>query len=109
MKSMFTTETAVLVHFKSVGIILLVLHSVVVSLLAFAARKCDSNSISLSHSETPPDNRIQCIPKILSPSRGEIRDKKRPLRRGRTIIARHVFFVNTFSGFFPFIFTSTFF
>jgi len=93
---MFTTETAVLVHFKSVGIILLVLHSVVVSLLAFAACQCNSNSISLSHSETPPDNGIQGIPKILSPSHEEIRDKKRPLRRGRTIIACPYRFVNTF-------------
>ena len=76
MKSMFTTETAVLVHFKSVGIILLVLHSVVVSLLAFAARQCNSNSISLSHSETPPDNRILGIPKILSPSTQKCATKK---------------------------------
>ncbi len=56
MKSVLTTEPAVLFHFESVGIIFLVLHSVVIPLLAFRANECDSNSVSLSHSETPPDN-----------------------------------------------------
>jgi hypothetical protein len=41
---MLAAEFAVLVHFKSVGVILLVLGRVVVSLLAFAARQCDLDS-----------------------------------------------------------------
>ncbi len=41
---MLAAEFAVLVHFKSVGVILLVFLCVVVSLLAFAARQCDFNS-----------------------------------------------------------------
>ena len=44
MCSMLFAESAVLVHFKSVGIIFLILHGIVVSLLAFAACKCDLNS-----------------------------------------------------------------
>jgi len=38
------TEPTVLVHFKSIRVILLVLHSVVVALLAFCASECDFNS-----------------------------------------------------------------
>jgi hypothetical protein len=41
---MLAAEFAVLVHFKSVGVVLLVLHRIVVSLLALAARQCDLNS-----------------------------------------------------------------
>jgi hypothetical protein len=37
-------ESAVLVHFKSVGVVLLVFHCVVVALLAFCASECDFNS-----------------------------------------------------------------
>jgi hypothetical protein len=38
---MLTAETAELFHFKSVGVIFLILDRVVVSLLAFAASECD--------------------------------------------------------------------
>lgn len=41
MNSMLAAEAAVLAYFKSVGIILLVFHRVIVALLAFAARECD--------------------------------------------------------------------
>ena len=41
---MLLTEPTVLVHFKSIRIVLLVLHSVVVALLAFSASECDFNS-----------------------------------------------------------------
>ncbi len=41
---MLAAEFAVLVHFKSVGVILLVLLCVVVSLLAFRASKCNLDS-----------------------------------------------------------------
>ena len=41
MKSVLTAELAVLLHFKSVGVILLILDRVVISLLAFAASECD--------------------------------------------------------------------
>lgn len=38
---MLTAETAELFHFKSVGVIFLILDRVVISLLAFAASECD--------------------------------------------------------------------
>ena len=41
MQSMLSAKTAILIHFKSVRVILLVFLSIVVSLLAFAADKCD--------------------------------------------------------------------
>ena len=44
MLGVLAAERAVLVHLKSVGIVLLVLHRIVVSLLALAARKGDSFS-----------------------------------------------------------------
>ena len=50
MQSVLVAETAVLVHFKSVGIVFLILLGLVVSLLAFAAHKCDFNS----HLSAPP-------------------------------------------------------
>lgn len=41
---MFAAESAVLVHFKSVGVILLVLHGIIVSLLALSAGQCYPDS-----------------------------------------------------------------
>jgi hypothetical protein len=44
MSRMFAAEAAVFVHFQTVGIVLFVFHGIVVSLLAFAARQCNSHS-----------------------------------------------------------------
>ena len=44
MSSVLLAETAILVHFKSIGVVLLVFLCIVVSLLAFAAGQCDLNS-----------------------------------------------------------------
>lgn len=44
VQGVLSAEPAVLVHFKSVRVVLLVFHSVVVALLAFGASKCDFNS-----------------------------------------------------------------
>ena len=44
MESVLFAESAILVHFKSVRIILLVFHRVVVALLTFCASECDFNS-----------------------------------------------------------------
>ena len=41
MQSVLSAEAAILIHFESVRVILLVLHSIVVSLLAFTAYHCD--------------------------------------------------------------------
>ena len=41
MNSMLSAESAILLHFQAVGVILLVLHGVVVSLLALAASEGD--------------------------------------------------------------------
>ena len=50
MQSVLSAELAVLVHLKPVRIVLLVLHGVVISLLAFLTSKCDLNSHSRSTS-----------------------------------------------------------
>ena len=44
MNGVLSAELAILVHFKSVGIILLVFHCVVIALLAFSTSKCYFNS-----------------------------------------------------------------
>jgi len=44
MSSVLLAETAILVHFKSIGVVFLVFLRIVVSLLAFAAGQCDLNS-----------------------------------------------------------------
>ena len=50
MERMFLAETAVLVKFKPVGVVLFVLHIVIVALLAFGAGECDTSS----HKLQPP-------------------------------------------------------
>jgi hypothetical protein len=47
---MLAAEAAILVQFKTIRIVLLVLHSVVIALLAFAAGESDLNS----HVSAPP-------------------------------------------------------
>ena len=44
MQSVLPAETAILVELKTIGIVLLVLESVVVSLLAFGASQRDLNA-----------------------------------------------------------------
>ena len=47
MKGVFTAETTVLVKFDTIGIVLLILCSVVISLFAFCANECDFHSHSV--------------------------------------------------------------
>ena len=49
MKSVLAAEFAVLVHFKSVGVILLVFLRFIVSLLAFCANESNFDSCIISH------------------------------------------------------------
>jgi hypothetical protein len=44
MQRMLLAETAILIHLKTVGIVLLVFHRVVISLLAFCAGERYSNA-----------------------------------------------------------------
>ena len=50
VESMLAAEAAILVQFKTIRIVLLVLHRVVIALLAFAAGESDLNS----HVSAPP-------------------------------------------------------
>ena len=50
MQCVLFAESAILVHLESVGIVFLVLHSVVISLLALCACHCDL----YAHSSAPP-------------------------------------------------------
>jgi len=71
MNSVFAAEAAILVHLKSVRVVLFVLHRVVIALLAFCARECDFDS----HKFFLPiffvrTHKIICANMILSPSYG---------------------------------------
>ena len=50
MNGMLSAEPAILLHFQTVGVVLLVFHGVVVSLLAFVASECNLDS----HCSAPP-------------------------------------------------------
>jgi hypothetical protein len=97
VNGVFLAERAILAHLKTVRVVLLIFHSVVVALLAFAANHSDSDSHIF-----PPDSidkgifakpRRLCL--ILSPSRRR-QQQKSPLRRGSNILSHLFFFVNTF-------------
>ena len=54
MSSVFSAESAVLAHFETVGVILLVFHGVVVSLLALGASQSDFNAHNGTSLILPP-------------------------------------------------------
>jgi hypothetical protein len=100
-------ETAILAHFKTVRVVLLVFHGVVVALFALCARHCDSDSHIF-----PPDSidgslpyqAVRLRPHLnLSPS-PDRQHKKKPLRRGKFILTHSFLFVNTFFDFFELLF-----
>ena len=47
-------EAAILVHFETIGIVLLVLHGVVIALLALRAGQAHLNALIRCHGLTPP-------------------------------------------------------
>ena len=104
---MFLAETAVLAHFKSVRVILLVFHCVVVALFALAARQCDSDShiippdiIDAARRPSQAGQTADVRLTKLSPSSAGGTTKK-PLRRGNTIISCFFPVVNGKERFFP--------
>ena len=107
---MLTAELAVLVHFKSVRIVLLVFLGIVVSLLAFCACESYLNPYIISHLTAPSyyiDLTLRlCVP----PSYGRAQvvrawrtraQQKSLRRRGAYIIPHFSSFVNTFLEIFP--------
>ncbi len=54
VQGVLTTETAVLVHFKSIRSIFLVFLCVVITLFALSACQCDFDSCFISHVSAPP-------------------------------------------------------
>ena len=50
VNSLLLAESAILLHFETVRVVLLVLHRIVVSLLAFVASECDLHA----HCSAPP-------------------------------------------------------
>ncbi len=90
MKCVFLTESAILVHFKSVRIILLVLHGIVVSLLTF--RACQGNFYS--HFFHPfLINKTPYASFLISIS---FSTQIKPLFRGRYMLSHFFKFVNGF-------------
>ena len=49
MAGVLLAEAAILVHFKTVGVVLLVLHGIVIALLALAARQRNLNTLIRCH------------------------------------------------------------
>jgi len=54
VNGVLSAESAVLLHFETVGIVLLVLHGVVVSLLALGASQSDFNAHNGTSLKLPP-------------------------------------------------------
>ena len=54
VSGMLSAESAVLLHFETVGVILLVLHGIVVSLLALRASQSDFNAHNGTSLKLPP-------------------------------------------------------
>ena len=54
MAGVLLAEAAILVHFETIGIVLLILHGVVVALLALRACKAHLNALIRCHGLTPP-------------------------------------------------------
>ncbi len=104
MQSVLLAESAILVHFKPVGIVFLVLHRVVVALLAFRASQCDFNphdgtSILTENNILPlrtaalhyiygfNTNKAVCTCQPPTVGKGsKICNKKRPSHRGKNIL-----------------------
>ena len=102
MKCVLFAESAVLIHLKSVRIVLLILHSVIVSLLTFCTSQCDFYS-HLFHPFRILNIRIKttlysdfCLLAILCFFTTQIK----PLFRGKTILSQIPTLVNGFLTFF---------
>ena len=76
MHSVLATETAVLVHFETIGSVLLILGCVVISLLTLVASQCDLNSHTAPPIHLPP-----CVDLTAAASHRKSAHKKTPLRR----------------------------
>ena len=100
VNGVLSAESAVLLHFETVGIVLLVLHGVVVSLLALRASQSDFNAHNGTSLKLPP-----CI----TPARENLESgqlhfrsgaekgaQKKPFFTGRTILPQGVREVNNF-------------
>ena len=64
MQSVLAAEFAILVHLKSVRIVLLVLGCVVISLLALGADQSNLDSCVISHSLVPPMLNLRLHPSL---------------------------------------------
>ena len=102
MEGVLATETAILVGLDTVGSISLVLCSVVVSLLAFAANESNFYSFLFFHPFSAPPYKM-LPPSELSDSLVTYRrkskpehNKKDPTHRGRAIIALRRLLVKSF-------------
>ena len=108
MQSMLAAEFAILVHLKSVRIVLLVFGCVIISLLALGADQSNFDSCVISHSLVPPMLKLRlrpCADKGLP--RTSLRDgslslapdkgiTKKPIHRGINIVSCPSLNVNSF-------------
>ena len=108
MQSVLAAEFAILVHLKSVRIVLLVFGCVIISLLALGADQSNFDSCVISHSLVPPMLKLRlrpCADKGLP--RTSLRDgslslapdkgiTKKPIHRGINIVSYSDFNVNSF-------------
>ena len=94
---MLAAETAVLFHFKSVRIILLIFLCVIIPLLAIGTSECNFDS----HLSAPPNRNSGYDPVNTSLRKGaracpRKKHTKKALSRGTTIISHFFSFVNMF-------------
>ena len=102
MNSVLSAESAVLLHFETVGVILLVLHGVVVSLLALGASQSDFHAhngtslkiASLYHSVY--EKFSQRFTTITAPELKNGRKNKSPFFTGEIILPQGVPIVNNY-------------
>ena len=105
MQCVLAAETAVLFHFKSVRIVLLVFLCVIISLLAFSAGECNFDSHYFRHlliefGSSPLNTSLNVGSVRLSQKSAQ----KKPPNRGTVIISCIYSFVNTFLLFYKNIF-----
>jgi len=92
MKCVFFAESAILVHLKSVGVVLFVFHCVVISLLTFCTSKCNL----YAHYSAPP---VKNFASLLKLTGHFFAQKNKPCLQVLDIIARHFCRVNSFFEF----------
>ena len=96
MKCVLFAESAILVHFKSVRIIFLVFHCVIVSLFAFCASQCDFNSHLFHPFVLNKRQAKNSAPFFIHINQCFFTTQIKPLFRGTSMLSQKIHLVNGF-------------